>query len=58
MFIPNFVFGFWVTFGDDVTKIQKSLFTFYKARWARRKKTERKINQLPKYQKPKDENMG
>ena len=36
------------------------MFTFCKARWARRKKIGKKITQLkwPKYQKPKDENMG
>ena len=36
------------------------MFTFYKARWADRKKTRKKITQIkwPKYQKPKDENMG
>ena len=36
------------------------MFTFSKARWAKRKKTGKKIMQLkwPKYQKPKDENMG
>ena len=37
------IFGFWflVTFGDQVTKVQKYLFTFCKARWAIRKKPER-----------------
>ena len=36
------------------------LVPFCKARWARWKKTGKKITQLkwPKYQKPKDENMG
>ena len=36
------------------------MFTFCKARWARRKKTKKKITKLkwPKYQKLKDKNMG
>ena len=48
---------------SQVTKVEKYyviLFTLYKARWARWKKNGIKIMQLkwPKYQKPKDENMG
>ena len=61
---PNFVhycfvcpiFRFWSLWA---VMLQKSLFTFFKARWARREKSGMKITQLkwPKYQKPKDEKI-
>ena len=63
--IPFLVFGFWflVTFGDKVTKIRKYYVIFVYILQGKMGKTEnngKKITQLkwPKYQKPKDENMG
>ena len=58
---PIFRFCFLVTFGDEVTKILCNLCLHF-ARQDEQdgKKTGKKITQLkwPKYQKPKDENMG
>ena len=56
-------FWFLVTFGNEVTKIQKYYVIFVYILQGQMGKTEKKgkkITQLkwPKYQKPKDENMG
>ena len=53
-------FWFWLIWWWCYENITHSLFTFCKSRWARQKKTRKKIMQLkwPKYQKLKDENMG
>ena len=56
-------FSFLVTFGDEVAKIQKYYVIFVyilKGKMAKTEKNRKKITQLkwPKYQKPKDENMG
>ena len=60
---PIFRFWFLVTFGDKVMKIQKYYIIFVYILQGKMGKTEKngkKITQLkwPKYQKPKDENMG
>ena len=58
---PIFCFLFLVTFGDEVTKIQKYYVIFVYILQAKiEKKTGKKITQLKwqKYQKPKDKNMG
>ena len=60
---PIFRLWFLVTFGDEVTKIWKYSIIFVyilHSRWARRKKRKENHAELkwPKYQKPKDENMG
>ena len=61
-FIPFFVFGFWSLLAKQLQKYANitSLFTYCKARWTRKKKNRKKITQLkwPKYQKPKDKNLG
>ena len=57
-------FSFLVTFGNEVTKIQKNYVIFVYILQGKMGKTEKKngkkISQLkwPKYQQPKDENMG
>ena len=60
---PIFRFWFLVTFGDEVTKIQKYYLIFvyiWQGKMGKTKKNWKKITQLkwPKYPKPKDENMG
>ena len=60
---PIFRFWFLVTFGDEVTKIRKYYIIFVyilQGKMGRMEKNGKKITQLkwPKYQKPKDENMG
>ena len=60
---PIFPFWFLVTFGNKVMKIQKYYVIFVYILQGKMGKTEKngkKITQLkwPKYQKPKDENMG
>ena len=60
---PIFRFWFLVTFGDEITKIQKHYIIFVYILQGKMDKTEKngkKTTQLkwPKYQKPKDENMG
>ena len=60
LFIPFFIFG---RFGDEVTKIQKFYVIFdyiLQGKMGKKEKNGKKITQLkrPKYQKPKDENMG
>ena len=64
-YLIHSIFGFWflVTFGDEATKIQKYYVNFVYILQGKMGKTEKngkKITQLkwPKYQKPKDENMG
>ena len=56
-FIPYFVFGFWSLLA---TKLQKYYVIFVYILQGKMSKMEKKITQLkwPKYQKPKDENMG
>ena len=60
---PIFRFWFLVTFGDEVTKIQKYYVIFVnilQGKMGKMKKNGKKITLLksPKYQKPNDENMG
>ena len=60
---PIFRFWFLVTFGNEVMKIQKDyIIVVYilQGKMGKTEKTGKKITQLkwPKYQKPKDENMG
>ena len=60
---PIFRFGFWVTFGDEVTKIQKYyIINVYilqgKMEKNRNENHTIKVTKILKYQKPKDENMG
>ena len=60
---PIFGFSFLVTFGDQVTKIWKYYVIFVyilQSKMGKTEKNEEKITQLkwPKYQKPKDQNMG
>ena len=60
---PIFRFWFLVTFGNEVTKIRKYYVIFVYILQGKMGKTEKngkKITQLkwPKYQKPKNENMG
>ena len=59
------IFRFWflVSFDDEVMKIQKYYVIFVyilQGKMGKTEKTGKKITQLkwPKYQKPKDENMG
>ena len=60
---PIFCFWFFVSFGDEVTKIWKYYIIFIyilQGKMCKTAKTGKKIIQLkwPTYQKPKDENMG
>ena len=62
-FIPFFWFWFLVTFGGEVTKLQKYYLIFayiFQGKKDKTEKTGKKITQLKwtKYQKPKDKNMG
>ena len=59
------IFRFWllVTFGDEVTKIQKHYVIFVhilQGKMGKMEKTreENQATKILKYQKPKDENMG
>ena len=62
-FIQNFVFGFWSLL---TTKLQKYYVIFVYILQDKMGKTEKtrkenhatKVTKIPKYQKPKDENMG
>ena len=65
LFFVHSIFHFWflVTLGEEVTKIRKYYIIFVYILQSKIGKTEqkgKKITQLkwPKYQKPKDENMG
>ena len=56
-------FSFLVTFGNEVTKIQKYYLIFIhilQGKMGKTEKNRKKISELkwPKYQKPEDENMG
>ena len=57
---PIFRFLFLVTFGDEVMKILRNLCLHFARQDGQDGKNGKKIMQLkwPKYQKPKDENMG
>ena len=57
---PIFCFWFLVTFGDEVTKILHDLCLDFARQDGQDGKNKKKIMQLkwPKYQKPKDKNMG
>ena len=57
---PIFEFWFLVTFGDEVPKIWSNLCLHFARQDGRDGKNGKKIMQLklPKYQKPKDQNMG
>ena len=58
-FFRSSYFSSLVLFGNEVTQIQK-YYVFLQGRMGKTEKTGKKISQLkwPKYQKPKDKNMG
>ena len=58
--IPFFIFWFLVTFGDEVTKLQKHYVIYVYLLQGKIEKNGKKIKHLkrPKYQKPKRRKFG
>ena len=59
-FIPFFVFGFWSLLATKLQKYYIIFVYFLQGKMGKTETNEKKIMQLkwPKYQKPKDENIG